>query len=443
MAELAAAVAVGLEPEGWRRRDRGSAAWASFTRSQGDELCATIELRYASVSSSPWPAPLSLRFGVGYEPATALMPVVTMRWHFALVDEAAPDDGRGPLAITGPENITEASDRIVRMVKEHGLKGTERYPSVADLETRLAGAPGSEPAHHEVLDRAVLLAACGRHDAARKLIDAYAPQHLSETEELAYRRFVRQLGRWLDAGGPTIPPLEESLREMPELRMPAPPSSRSRQQAHASREAVLAARDKAAGKSHAELGELIVAEFSSRGLDLPSPSELAIAVEMLETGRQPFGKARQSWRALRLSGRLLGDTVGVLRGRQGSDPDWLKPAQDASYPVRALDRFVAVEVAPDAAAVLRRACAEAPRRMGPLALVELWLSEAGPVGDGPVTVHLGENTIGTLAPSDAAELADHRRAAAARGEKVRIRGRLYAGTGEGGPLVEIGLPRDA
>jgi hypothetical protein len=241
-----------------------------------------------------------------------------------------------------------------------------------------------------VLDRAVLLAASGQHLAARTLIDEYQPPGLTETQRLSFHRFVRQLRRWLDAGGPPIPPLEESLREMPELRMPQPPSwsrsrEQSRQQSRASREALLAVREKAGGKSRDQIGDLLAAEFTARGLDAPTPMEAAVAIDMLEIGRRPFGKARQKWRALQFTGKLLGDTVNTLRGRQAPNPEWMAPPEHASYPIRIGGGFGTVDLAADAADVLQRAAAEASQRFGPQIIVDLWLSESAP---GTVSVHL-------------------------------------------------------
>ncbi len=63
--------------------------------------------------------------------------------------------------------------------------------------------------------RAVLLAAAGQHARARMALDGFRDEGLEETQRRAYRRFVRQLGRWLDTGGPPVPPLEQTLSQPP------------------------------------------------------------------------------------------------------------------------------------------------------------------------------------------------------------------------------------
>jgi hypothetical protein len=366
------------------------------------------------------------------------MPIVTLRWHFALVDEAAPEDGDGPLAIAGPNDITRTAQRVARIATQHGVAVAQRYPSVASLDAALAGTAAAAPNHDDVQDRAVLLAASGQHAAAREILSGYAPRDLSEREQQAYLRFARQLGRWLDAGGPPIPPLEESLGGLPESHRPKwPPSQQSRQQSRAAREALLAVREKAGGQSRTQIRDLLDAEFTARGLELPSPSEIGVAIDFLENAGHPFGKARQRWRALRMTGRVLGDTVGAIRGRQEPNPGWMAPPDYASYPLSRPGRFVGVDVVPEAGAILRRAVAEGGRHVGPHVLVDLWLSD--PAGPGLV-VHLGEHTIGTLDAMVAAELADHLRAAATLDENIRIAGRLYATAGEPVPIVEVGLP---
>ena len=51
----------------------------------------------AGASTDPWPTPLSVHIGAGYEPATALMPVLTLPWEVALLAEAAVDGSRSAL----------------------------------------------------------------------------------------------------------------------------------------------------------------------------------------------------------------------------------------------------------------------------------------------------------------------------------------------------------
>ena len=69
-----------------------------------------------------------------------------------------------------------------------------RFASVADLDAALAARPDNEhAAHQQLVRRAVLLAADGLHDAARRLIDEYPAGGLDEREDQAYRRFARQL----------------------------------------------------------------------------------------------------------------------------------------------------------------------------------------------------------------------------------------------------------
>lgn len=68
-----------MEPDGWRRIDRGLQPWAAFTLPLGDGFWATIDLRIAGMRfPDPWPVPLDVRIGAGYEPATDLMPIVTL-----------------------------------------------------------------------------------------------------------------------------------------------------------------------------------------------------------------------------------------------------------------------------------------------------------------------------------------------------------------------------
>ena len=440
--QLNAAVAAGLEPHGWRRIDRGLQPWAAFALPLGDGFWATIDLRIASMKfPDPWPVPLDLRVGAGYEPATDLMPIVTLPWQVALVDESTPDSSTG-LALNGPEDTDLTANTIIQRSRKQAVAFAEQYRSVDALDTTLAGTASAPPDYEHVTLRAVLLAAAGEHARARMALDGFRDGDLEETQKRVYRRFVRQLGRWLDAGGPPVPPLEQTLSQLPAPPpMPQAPSwADSRQRSRDRQAALKAVRAGAHGKSREEITELFVSEYGRRGLEAPSPSEISVVADMLEAEGRPFGRSRQKWKALTLLRGVVGDTVGAVRHGMDPNPDWLQPPDEASYPIRATGGFAAVSLNEDALPRLARASAEGRQHLGPHVLVDLWLKTSGGEEAGRVVVHLGEAAVGTLPAHVAVKYAPEMTAAASMDELVRVPGRLLAATAGMPPILEIREP---
>lgn len=426
--------------------DRGLQPWAAFTLPLGDGFWATIDLRSAGMKfPDPWPVPLAVRIGAGYEPATDLMPIVTLPWQVALVAEPTLDDDGGRLALNGPDDSDRVANRIIQRSRHDAVAFADRYRSVDALDTALAGTPVAPPDHELVMLRAVLLAAAGQHARARRAMDDFQDDGLEETKKRAYRRFVRQLGRWLDAGGSPVPPLEQTLSKLPPPPpMPQPPSwADSRQRSRDRQAALKAVRGGAQGKSREEITELFVGEYGDRGLDVPSPSEIAVFADLLETDGRPLGGVRQKWRALKLLRGLVGDTVGAVRHGMDADPVWLQPPEKASYPIRAKGGFAAVSLNEDALPLLARATAEGPRRSGPYVLVDLWLKTSGGEdgAEAGAVVHLGDAAVGTLPAQVAAKFAPDMAAAASMDELVRVPGRLISATAGTPPILEIREPR--
>jgi hypothetical protein len=187
---------------------------------------------------------------------------------------------------------------------------------------------------------------------------------------------------------------------------------------------------------------LFVSEYGSRGLEVPSPSEISVVADMLEAEGRPFGRSRQKWNALKLLRGVVGDTVGAVRHGVDPNPDWLQPPDEASYPIRAEGSCAAVILNEDALPRLARAAAEGPRRLGPHVLVDLWLStpDGEDVEAGTVVVHLGDAAIGTLPALVAAKFAPDMAAAASLDELVYVPGRLTSTTADMPPILEIRQP---
>lgn len=161
--------------------------------------------------------------GVLNEPALNLMPLLTLRPRAVLIDD--PQFGRAnsfTVKLTGLDTVAHAAQQIVHFVNEHASATTRNFPDAAAIDAQLqreidsAQSRSDEENEDEVDDssasdfdtrlRFVVLAAMGRHEDARALLATYPAERTDEAIDRDDRRFIRQLTRWLDAGGPVAPP---------------------------------------------------------------------------------------------------------------------------------------------------------------------------------------------------------------------------------------------
>jgi hypothetical protein len=447
LAQLASELARRLDREGWRRRSLAPGRLALFTRVVAGEFTAAVQVdRLSSVvlGGDAWPVALYVRFGCGYEPATALMPVLTLDPDAMLVDEpVAASDMATDVTLAGGGTIAETAAQIVDVIRRHGLRFAERHASVDALDAALSDR-AQTPEDMEVELRPVLLAAAGRHDQARQLVEGYVSAGWESTDLPEYRRFVRQLQRWLDAGGPPIPPVEQTLSQLPPpLADPPRPSwNNARKEARDKQAAWDAVRAVARGKTHEELTTLLHAEYAARDAEV-APSAVAVGVEMLELDRQPFGRARRTLRAFSLLKSGGSDALNLFRYDGEPDPEWLQPPEHASYPVPSDGRrWAEVRINPNARDWLVRVSSEAPRRLGPIVLIDTWLTEeeVPEQAAARVVVHIGDMAVGTLSADAAREFVQDLTAAKFYDELVRVASRLTPPTHDTDGAIEIKLP---
>lgn len=427
--EVASLVAERVRGAGWVRRPPGASPWfLALTNEVGAGVIATAVLSRTEFSLPlRWPVPVGVMFGAGYEPALGLTPLLTLAPRFALIGD--PTGERPELALSGPQDVQRVAAALAEAVVAHGTGFAAGYD--VDRFARELGEPD-----RAVTALLVLLAATRRHERARELLE----QTTSDGDkDDPTPRVARQLRRWLDAGGPPIPAVEDTLRRLPARpARPRDPSwSDARQKAAAKKAAYDAVTAVARGKSRDELMQLLADEHAARGLDI-SPSALAVNAETIQVGLGPFGRARQAVRALRMVTELGSDAVHLVRGHGESDPDWLRPPEYASYPIQAGSSYASVSIDPYAGPVLARVAAEAPRHLGDLVLVDLWLTSGT---GGAITVRLGEHTVGGL-PSEtaAAYAADLIAAHDIFDEAPQVPGRLLPASADTPAILEIALP---
>lgn len=113
---------------------------------------------------------------------------------------------------------------------------------------------------------------------------------------------------------------------------------------------------------------------------------------MLRAERQPFGRIRNSIKALRMlkgSGR---DLVHQFRHPAEDDPAWLRPPDRACYPMFRSRRYTAVQIDRPARDWIQCAYDAAPDHVGMFAMVDVWFTLDGD----HVVAHLGQQRVGTL-----------------------------------------------
>jgi hypothetical protein len=451
---LSGTVADRLSAAGWSRRVLdGDRTGATLTRSTQDGVIAVIEIDRTSVHwSDDWPVEVATSLGVGYEPALNLMPLFTLHPRAALIDDPVRRRANSfTVQLTGQDDVDRAARRIVQFANEHASAYAEQFPDAAAIDDHLRREVEAAQARSEGEDgdpsasdfdtrlRLVVLAAMGRHEETRALLATYPAAQTGRTIDRDDRRLVRQLTRWLDAGGPVAPPVEETLARLPRpARPPRPSWSSAYAESKAKTEAVDAARAKSRGKTLDQLKQLVTDEYGARGIEI-APSVVDFYAEMLQTEQQPFGRARTALKAIRLLKSSGADLIRLLKRASDDDPEWLQPPDRAAYPMIAdQNRYTRVQLDAAANDLLERVRTEGPRRIGPWVFIDVWLAREDPAG--PLVASIGAQRVGTVPQSHANEFDSAMRAATLFDEDPYVEGRLAAADGTGAMVLEIPLP---
>lgn len=456
LATLASRISEQLSADGWNSRQLDKRSVATLTCATQNGLTAVVEIdRTSSKWPDDWPVEVETRLGVGYEPALNLMPLLTLEPRAILIEDSEQRLERTlTVSLDGLDAVAHAAVQIVGFVNERATDTTRHFPDAAAIDAHLqreiddaqtpAGEHGDED--HGLADfdaqlRLVLLAAMGRHEQARTLLAAYpAGRRNDDPMDRGGRRFTRQLTRWLDAGGPVPPPVEDTLARLPRPgRTPQPSWSDARAESKAKKQALDAARAKSKGKSTDQLRELIIAEYGARSIEI-APSAVDFNAEMLQVEQQPFGRARSALKAIRRLTSGGADAIRLLKDASDHDPEWLRPPDRAAYPMIA-DRNRYLSVQPDAAAHdwLERVRTGAPRRIGCWVFIDVWLTRDDPAE--PFIAHIGGQRVGIVDPDGTTEFDHVLRAAALFDEDPIVQGRLSSADETGPAVLEIPLPQ--
>jgi hypothetical protein len=420
------------------------------------------------------------RLGVGYEPVEALVAACTGSKVSGVILNAPTIS----LTVCTVSELPEAEDQLARFAADHAVPVAQRYTDVDFLIQALlehsafpfTGEAGSwytslgidpdvtlgplESVEAELVP--ALLATAGRHDEARQALARYVSRGSEDIDSREYRRFARQLTRWLDADGALQLPSTPARWPPPSSfkRMPHPPASfaefffdkdrkeKARTDRQARKEALDAVRAAGRDNTRDEVRALLERELTERGLTM-EPLMVEREVEMILADREPFGKARFALRilkALKDSQASRGSPLEQVMQRPNEpdeEPDWLKPPDRAVYPVWSPGpKWTPVELDPAARTWLDRIRESDPGRLATGHGLEVWLTwDSGPSAtDSRLAVHIGTEQVGMLRAGVEEKFRPVMEAAAERDEDPWTRGRLSAISAPMPYLLEVELP---
>lgn len=411
-----------LADAGWDRFPFDGSLTLRFTQRLEDGFWAVATV-VGSTGRHPGPPMLAdVGTGVGYEPATTLMPRLTLRPSPLLLPTGeAPDEAQAEgLAreLSSQQDLDRFRAHVVELARDHAVPLARPYATLSAMDAALRAELEDFPeSASQTLP--VFLAATGRPDEALDEVEEILASDLEDLEEREYRRFARQLRLWVDAGSPPPPPLAAwpvDAFEPPWRATPRATPSERRAERAATRDALDAVRKVARGKSRQELSALLTVEYARRGIDV-SPAVVVMQAGMLELEQKPFGKVRVGLTVLKTMATVTRGTVSGLRHALEDSPAWLEPPDDALFEVPATDdAWVSVSIATDAKDWLAHVAADANPTPQLLTHCEAWLR---PHETGPIDVFIGQQRVGHM-DGPAADSFRSALAAAARYQELPV-----------------------
>lgn len=432
-----------LQRAGWRERSHGR-PWTDLSSVRSNGLVATLSV---IVHVTEWPVvSVLINAGVTHGDAAALGSALTLHeraWQLA----GRPGGAKHDFATL--DQVEQA--RLTRLFESDAARLTSDFADGFDdaeaLLAYLAPATDSSTATRALaLTNCFLLAgAIGPLSRAESLLAQLEQLPASASSGKTFRRFLRQARRWVDAGGPMVPPLSAS----------GPEPERARPPRHLKRTALRMMRDADARRDARlrliremrqvprpgtiELRRSLEEDLRAHGI-VEAPTAVAVQVDRLQRRRGLLGPARSArctaalwWE---LGGRL---GTGIRSRRLPSAPTWAERPERASFSYEAArNSWAEVDLAPDSGDFLHDFVRANERRLGNHHYVSVWLDQ--PPGAGAaVRVYIGLRQVGSVTGEAALAFAEVLAAAAAMEESVATPGMFIFITP---PVLCIPLPAD-
>ncbi len=439
-----------LARHGWRLHPHGKGAipWANlgvFEQTVRPDFVARVAFHTDSVGGAT--------AGVG----VSFAPLERLRW--LLTGDPGRDgifrDLRG-LVEPGMAASFEIKDRsgvdhavvsLTALVDRYAIPFALGHASVeaflADWQSK-----GSEFFDYESESVPALLAAAGRFDEARSALERYrssGPQ-LASTRD--YRRFARQLLRFLDANGQLPEPSEPPQWAFdPDARPERLDIVETWRKTRGRKQAFEIGRDRAAGHSRDQLRSMLKEELDRRGL-VERPPWIESHLDVLERP-ELAAKWQSNMTAVTALIEMGRRVVNTVREGLAKPPEWLEPPDRAGYPMLSAHKaWTAVVLDPAARPWLDRVFESTPVLVPPTSdllpsfvRVDVWLEWDPPNGGASqLGVYAGEQRVGQI-DQDAVEwYRTVMRRAAERDELPWTSADLTRGRIDWPYLLEVPLP---
>jgi len=464
-AEFRRQIASVMKANGWTSSPEGlsllpGAEYGAFQREARPDFIVRVTFRWSESARD--------EEGVGLAGATAEVgvtytPLDRLRWVLTgelsrdgvfddIVDLASLPEGTYFALQTAADRDRSVS-RLMELVDAHALPFALEHASVEGFleawqsteSDRLCEDSERVPA---------LLGAAGRFDEARSALEHYLDIGGEVVSTRRYRRFARQLLRFLDAGGEVAEP-----SELPRPRFDLGPRPEplgwqtiwTTWWDHRERDlAAASVRRRTSGHSRSELRSMLYEEVDRRGL-VVRPSWIEAQLDMFQ--RPDLEAEWKSWssgaKVLFKLGRHL---VDVWHGEGPTrPPTWLEPPDRAGYPMRSSrERVTGVLPWEAARPWLDHVVESMPRHFRPevgslrgLLNVDVWLTwDSGSERPEPVlAVFLGDHRVGEIARKDEGAFLPVMEHAAERDEVPWTSAQLTFGyLNESGYLLEVPMP---
>jgi len=472
-AEIRERLAVAMEERGWTADPDGRLAfpWAlygAFERAAYPDFVARVVLRPTGSTQvdGRTTSRITADVGVTYTPLDRLRWVLTGELSREGVFDDIVNVADLPSEIRYVDNDEAAMDRalsrLIELIDAHALAFALEHASVESL-LEIWSATGTERTVHrpygklddEVERVPALLAAAGRLDEAGTALEHYLGAGGDLVTTRRYRRFARQLLRYLDANGEVADPSEPPRARFDPADRPEWPgvwttlragrvNERERSRAAGS------VRERAHGQSRQELRSMLNDEVERRHLEV-SPSWIEMTLN--EFQHPELGAKRSSWtsglKVLFSFGRYMADVWH--EGGHSELPAWLEPPDRAGYPMRSSHRRLTAVLPGEADRTwLDHVVESMPLHFRPgleqlqgVLPVDVWLTwdAASDAADSILAVFLGDHRIGEIARKDVDDFRVVMERAAERDELPWTSAKLSFGyLNESGYLLEVPLP---
>jgi hypothetical protein len=429
-----------LQPAGWDAIDTAGRRFSliCFARPLASGLEAIAEVGEAV--SFPDRAPIRIddvRVGIGYEPLRRLSSLLGDQFSASVLSRSATrpedlelggedDDGDEEIehvylsVIGGREAVPGAVQKLAELVLAEAVPFAERFVSLDALLAELA-----DPEDRSCLDVRVpaLLGAAGRFDQALAALDRYHEPAGSNFVFRRERRSAYQLRRWAtNRGDPSLLPARPppDTFEHPRKRQSL---SQIRADSRARQQAVRAVQQQGRGRDRDALRQMLQEQLTSRGL---TESPLWMERTLDHLWDTPAQQVRLALQGLTVLGRFGLGVAKAIRDRELPDlstPDWLEPPDPAFYELPRAEKWIAIELDPDAYDWLERVHAAA-RPIAGIASVDSWLRWQPGNDRSRIAVHIGERAVGTMPENVTPVYLDAMSAADFREELARVPSRL-------------------